>query len=318
MKIRYSLLLLFLAAFGLTALGQTVSNTPTFEVRTNLLVLDDKDQYATGVKRSDIHIYQDGVEQTLTQFAVARDPLGLSLVVDNSGSVRPQLDDVTKLTKTLIANLGPEDDAQLIRFVGRDHIEIIEKWTKSKKALWEAADNMYVEGGQTAATDALYLATQDIIDRKGSTPDRRYVIVLISDGEDRNSYYTRKDLLKLLAGTNIQVFTIALTKDLGKTTKVVDGFPRLSSKEVESLSNDLAALTGGTSYFVRNKLTDVELKTDLLSLMGEWRSQFRIGYSTVLGEHRSRKLTVSVDDGPDGEKRKGIIKETIVLPEIKK
>jgi len=282
------------------------------------LVLDDKNQYVTGLRSSDVHVYQDGIEQKLTGFAERQLPLSLSFVVDNSGSVREQLDDVIKLTKTIIANTADSDEAQIIRFVGRDHIEIIQKWTNTKKDLNEAADNMYIEGGQTALTDALYLATKDILDRRKLLPQRRYVIVLISDGEDRASYYTRKDMLKQLMSADIEVFTVALLKDLGKSTGLVNGFRRVSIADVERLSNDLAALSGGTSYFVRRKLTNNDLKSDLLSLFVELRAQYSITYTTDLAEPRSRKLTVAVANGPNGEMRKGILKETIVLPAVKK
>ena len=60
---------------------------------------------------------------------------------------------------------------------------------------------MFIEGGQTAVRDAVYLAAQRVTEyeRSNKIEDRkRRALVLVSDGEDRNSFYTEPQLFELL------------------------------------------------------------------------------------------------------------------------
>src|SRR5438445_5255839 len=200
---------ILLAAFASNVLAQNESKeNKTFEVRTNLIVVDEKGRYIDGIKESEVKVFENGVEQKLTYFVPKDKPLNVSLVVDNTGSVRTQLDQVTSIAKIIIANLDGSDDATVIRFVGREHIEVEQLWTSKKPDLNSALDNLYVEAGQSAVIDALYLASQDILKRRQTANNRRYAMVWISDGEHRNGYYTPEDLPHPLANTAVHPFTI--------------------------------------------------------------------------------------------------------------
>ena len=150
-----------------------------FNVRTNLLVLDDKDRIISGVKAEDVKIFENGVEQKLAYFSAKAPRLNLSLVIDNSGSVREDLDEIISISKLIVANVGPSDNATVVRFVGRDKIEVMQGWTSSKAPLYKALDQLFVEGGRTAFIDALYLAGTDILKRRTAKKDERYAIVVV-------------------------------------------------------------------------------------------------------------------------------------------
>jgi VWFA-related protein len=153
-----------------------------FDVQVNLLVTDEKGEYVD-VKTSDVKILDDGVEQKITSMRKV-DGLDLCILVDNSGSMARQLEDVARVAKVLVDNLRPSDQATVLRFVSRDKIEITQPWTADKKLLTDTLDHLYIEGGQSAVVDALYLASQNVIERERSAPSRRYAIVLITDTDD--------------------------------------------------------------------------------------------------------------------------------------
>src|SRR5882757_2550404 len=77
-------------------------------------------------------------------------PLSFGIVVDNSASFRMSLDYVIRTAQAIAADMAPGDEAFLARFIGKDKIEITQDITANKDALIAAADDMYVEGGQTA------------------------------------------------------------------------------------------------------------------------------------------------------------------------
>lgn len=313
MKFVTSIVFLSLVTVCTTTAQTDSQKSNSVEVETNLLILDENGEYASDVKQSEIKILEGDVEQKITSFVKLDGAVDLAIVADNTGSVRYQLDDIITVGKILVANLRQRDNAQVIRFTNSARIEIIQEWTNKKVALDDALDNMYVDGGQSAVLDALYLASQDMKTRHAREPNRRYAIVLISDGEDRASYYKEKDLYKLLSDSPIQIFTITLTKDLPKSFWT-QGENQKTVGWVVKFVNRLAAGTGGTSFILRDKSTKDDLLNALKALLTELRSQFVIKYTSkdVTKETNVRKLTATVVDS-DGDKRKVYIKDTIVM-----
>ncbi|MCV4733173.1 VWA domain-containing protein, partial [Escherichia coli] len=62
----------------------------------------------------------------------------------------------------MIAANRPGDETSVIRFISSDKIEILEEFTQNKNDLNDALENMYIEGGQTAIIDAIYLAVEKL------------------------------------------------------------------------------------------------------------------------------------------------------------
>ena len=290
----------------------TEVDSKIFQVKTNLLVLNEKNEYVSGVKGSDIKIFENGVEQKLASFAELDGTADISLVIDNTLSVRSQLEDMIGIGQLIVSNLRPTDSASVIRFVDKSKISIEQTWTNSKQDLFEALDNLFAESGGSAVIDALYLASDDLIKRH-KVKNRRYAIVLISDAEDRSSYYSEKNLLKLLEGTPIQIFTITLTKELPKN-QPSDG--RKSVGAVVQFVHRLTSATGGTSFVFQQKSTVGDLKDAFKSLLVQLRSQYVFSYmaANVNKDTNLRKLTIKIADGPNGEKRNAIMQDTVILP----
>jgi VWFA-related protein len=221
---------------------------------------------------------------------------------------------VQDLAGVIVANLGAQDEAIVIRFVDSSKVEVIEEWTGDKtKLLASMKDKLYIEGGQSAVLDAVYLAAENIKAKGQSTPLRRNAIILISDCEDRDSYYKVNDILNVLKGTDIQIFTIALTSEIGSSRDLASGGHRKKAK-AEDLSKTLAFATGGNNYILDKKLSEI-LPASLKSLVVELRSQYVVGF-TPTNQNRDtiRKLRVEVSDGAKGEKRQGLIRESYFVP----
>jgi len=156
-------------------------------------------------------------------------PVSYGLVVDNSGSFRTLLDKVITATSDMVEENGAEDEAFLVTFVDTPKIILRQEFTYQKSELHDAAENMFIEGGQTAILDALKSAA-DYLSKNARTDDgRARVLVLITDGEDRASATKIDDVLALLKAQNIRVFVIAMseekifTKLLDRLTKETGG-----------------------------------------------------------------------------------------------
>jgi len=204
--------------------------------------------------------------------------------------------------------------AQLIRFVNRDNITVEQEWTDNAVKLDIGLDHLFVQGGQSAVVDAVYLAVKDLTKRRKAFPDRRQAVVLISDGEDRDSFYSEIDIYKLLKDSGIEIFTIAMTANIPSKGRTADKNSK-SLKEVRGFVQRLAANSGGAVYELRDMSDNDITSQQLRSLMDELRAQYVISYTPldITDENNVRSIKVSVTDAADGSKRKVIARSSITL-----
>ncbi|MBX3292781.1 MAG: VWA domain-containing protein [Acidobacteria bacterium] len=315
---------LFVAVFLLAAVVSVTAQrsgpkSDKVAVRVNLIVLDENSEHVPGIKASDITLTENDVAQPVTSIRQFASGVDIALVIDNSGSVRRRMGEFEKIGKRLVADMMPGDMMQIIRFVTSDQIEIIAEWTDDPASLREALELLFVEGGQTAVYDAIYLAAENLIERNKNRPDRKQAIILLSDGEDRYSFHTEKQLFNLLSGNQVPVFTIAFTKDLPRWDFNSPN-SRKTVGEVTRFVDRLAFVSGGTSYLVNERSNDEQLRDFANEILSNMRSQYVVTYQadTTKKTKSVRKLAATVADGPDGEKRRAVIRNTIVIALPKK
>lgn len=152
-------------------------------------------------------------------------PVSYGLVVDNSGSFRLILERVIDLTQDIVEENKGDDETFLVRFTDTQKIRIVQDITSVKGEIHDAADNLYIESGQTAILDALYVSAKYLVKEAKADPERKLVLVLISDGEERESATKYEVLSQYLRENKIAVFAVGIaeakvfTKFLEKVTK---------------------------------------------------------------------------------------------------
>jgi Ca-activated chloride channel family protein len=271
-------------------------------VNLNVRVVDRLSRPIANLKPADFQIYEDNVLQQIEFFSQSEVPTNYSMVIDNSGSLRSQIEQVIEASKILINSNRPGDETSIIRFVGRDKIEILQDFTPNKDDLEYAVENLHIDGGQTALIDAVYLAAERVNEYQqtvGDPDNKRRALILVSDGEDRQSFYNEKQLFQLLAETNVQIYVVGFVKDLDDKS----GFIRKSEQsKAKSFLQKLATETGGRAYFPDSvsQLNDIarEISTEL-------RTQYSIGYLPTNDREDGtfRNIRVTVKDGPSSQKR---------------
>ena len=276
-------------------------------VNINVRVVDRNNRPINNLQQAEFKIFEDGVPQQIEFFSKSEVPTNYSLLIDNSGSLRLQIDQVIEAGKTLVNSNRPDDETAIIRFVSSVKIEVLQDFSKNKTDLTDALDNMYIEGGQTAITDAVYLAVERL--NETSTPQKdtdrtRRAIVLVTDGEDRSSYYSEAQLLELLKESDVQIFVVGFVKELSSDRGFISKSPQGKAK---SFLERLANATGGKSYFPASAS---EMNTIAKDIASELRTQYSIGYvpSNDRKDGSFRNIKVSVNDGPGNQKRIAITK----------
>ena len=279
---------------------EDVIKVDTELVNLNVRVVDRNNRPINNLGQREFTIFEDGVQQQIEFFSQSEVPTNYSLVIDNSGSLRFQIGEVIEASKIIVNTNRPTDETSVIRFVSSDKIEILQDFTASKDDLDYALENLFIEGGRTAIIDAVYLAVQRISEYESADMDRkRRALVLVSDGEDVNSYYNSKQLLDLLKETDVQIYAVGFINELDDR----GGFISKSAKsKAKSFLTELATQTGGKAYFPDSVSELPEIARDIGS---EMRSQYSIGYIPTNDKEDGtyRNIRVVVNDGPNKEKR---------------
>lgn len=276
-------------------------------VNLNVRVIDRNNRPINGLGQNDFNIFEDNVPQQIEFFSRSEVPTNYGLVIDNSGSLRPQLEKVIEAGKIIVATNKPEDETTIIRFVSRDKITIEQPFTANKIDLNDALDNLFIEGGQTAIIDAVYLAAEKVTEYekvRGKDDRKRRALVIVSDGEDRDSYYNEAQLFELLRETDVQIYAIGFVNDLSKEAGFIAKSPQGKAK---AFLQRMATETGGKAYFPN----DIGELSGLAKEIGaELRMQYSIGYlpSNEKKDGTFRNIKVVLDDGPNKQKRIAITK----------
>jgi Ca-activated chloride channel family protein len=269
-------------------------------VQLHVRVIDRNNRPINDVPQNAFHVFEDGAPQPIENFSREEVPISYGLAVDTSGSLRSQLQSVIDAGKSIINANKPGDETFLVRFISSDKIETVQDFTASKELLMDGLDSFYVEGGQTAVIDAVYLSAEHVSEyRRGDDGDRRRrALIVITDGEDRNSFYKQEQLFARLREEDVQIFVIGFVNELDKETGLIRKSPR---EKAVQLINKLATETGGRAFFPESI---ADLPSIANEIIRDLRTQYVIAYNptnkTQDGTYRAIRVTV---DQPSGEKR---------------
>src|SRR5689334_9013065 len=281
---------------------ESIVRVNTDLVQLHVRVIDRNNKPINDVPESAFHVFEDGQPQPIEDFSREEVPISYGLAVDTSGSLRSQLQSVIDAGKTIINSNKAGDETFLVRFISSDKIETVQDFTSNKEALMDGLDSFYVEGGQTAVIDAVYLSAEHVSEYRRSDSDdrRRRALIVITDGEDRNSFYKQEQLFARLREEDVQIFVIGFVNELDKEAGLIRKSPR---DKAVNLINKLASETGGRAFFPESVS---ELPQIANEIVRDLRTQYVIAYNptnkTQDGSYRAIKVTVD-QPGGDSEKR---------------
>ncbi|HSQ24868.1 MAG TPA: VWA domain-containing protein [Pyrinomonadaceae bacterium] len=270
-------------------------------VTLHVRVIDRNNRPINRIGKDEFRILEDGVPQPIFSFTEEEVPVIYGLAVDTSGSVRPQFQQIIDAAKTIINSNKKGDETFIERFISSDKIETVQDFTSSKDVLLDGLDTLYVEGGQTAVVDGVYLAAEHVAEyKKGGDDDRRRrALIVVTDGEDRASYYQETQLFQRLREEDVQIFVIGFVNELDAEKGLIRKSPR---DKAVGLINRLATDTGGRAFFPQSIS---ELPQIANEIVRDLRTQYVISYDPSNKAHDGtyRSIKVSVAQPATGDKR---------------
>jgi len=185
------------------------------------------------------------------------------ILIDNTGSLRSQFDQVLTLGKAVARHAAQKGPVSVFNFESggdrRNPLAVISggsEWSQDADALGNFIDDIYVLGGQTTLLDAVSSMARAVNSKfaKEKGADANGVIILITDGEDRESRIKESDLIKELQKNSTKVYAIGLVRELGSGNFGSKG----KRDKAESLLRKLTKETGGRVIFPDSRSPDVD------------------------------------------------------------
>jgi Mg-chelatase subunit ChlD len=233
-------------------------------VMVNVSVSDSDNHPITDLKPENFQIFEDKVEQQIRYFSSEAAPVSLGIVFDISHSMERKLDFAKDAAVRFLQTGTPDDEYFLVEFSSR--ARLAEGFTSDIRRLQDRLSFTPAEGS-TALYDAVYLGLSKL--KSGQHPKK--ALLLITDGEDNHSRYSRGDIRDVVRESDAQIYVL----DLGR-----------------ALIGDLAEMTGGHSF--HTNVTDLEETCEKIAL--EMKNQYVIGYesSNQNRDGKFRKIRVKV------------------------
>ncbi|HEY3130711.1 MAG TPA: VWA domain-containing protein [Acidobacteriota bacterium] len=256
------------------------------QVVVNVTVHDRNGGLISNLKEQNFQVYEDKVLQNITNFGQVDVPATVGLVMDNSGSMKRKIDLVGKAAKLFIDKSNAENELFLIEF--SQDVNLIEDYTRDFDDVRDALDNMIVSGG-TALYDAIYLA----VDKASQGSEAKKVVLVFTDGEDKDSYYKLDELLSKIKDSDVQVYmVIFLDEDIG-TESGFFGIKKSEKEKLQKKMSEIGEATGG-KVFYPERLDD--LPAVFATIANELRNQYRMAYvsSNKVRDGKWREIRVQL------------------------
>jgi Ca-activated chloride channel homolog len=255
------------------------------EVHVLFIATDRHGKFVRNLNENDFSIFDDHKPvQSILNFRPETDlPIELGLLVDVSGSVQGRFGfEKEAATGFLQHIIRPGYDRAFV--VGFNKESRLTQDFTDKVPLLAAGVQRLSNGGGTALYDAIYKACKEKLLREHSDHPIRKAIVILSDGEDNQSEYTRAQAIEMAQRAEVLVYAIS-TDDSGLILR--------GDKVLE----DLASATGGRAFFPY-KMKDIT--HSFAAIEDELRSQYAVSYKPTDfdadGRYRSIQITALKKD----------------------
>ncbi len=232
--------------------------------RVNMLftVMDKKGRFVTNLNKEDFELVEGKRLQTIQEFSAETDlPLRLGILIDTSNSVRDRFKFEQQAATEFIHSVmtASRDKAMLVSFDSSAEMvsDLVDQPNQIIKGI-----NALRPGGGTAFYDAIFYACRDKLALDQPKYKFRRAIVVMTDGDDNFSHYTRDQALEMAQKADVAIYAIStnITRDETDGDKVL---------------KYLAKETGGQAYFPF-KVEDLEQSFE--NIANELRHQYIVLY----------------------------------------
>lgn len=312
-RIVLMLVVLCLAGNQLLAVQQAQQENPGVKLSTDLVslnvsVFDRTGNAALDLKKEDLKVFENGVEQSLSFFSTDEAPVSWGLVLDRSGSMQRMIRDVYQAALHVMDE-GTDDDEMFVATFNK-RVELVADFTRNRRALQNSIADLRADG-----STALYDAIAFGLDRMRMGSHQKKVLVVVTDGDDNASRVSFKNLVERAKEAGVLIYAIGMFESMNAELRPDGSDARSSFRRLSGSGGwqhgrfaaaefsrgelkKLAEVSGAVAHFPTSL---AECKEAMRAIAAEVSRQYSIGYYPTNaardGKWRKIQVKVSVPDG---------------------
>ena len=289
-RLVFQLLLTLSGLYAQNAAATAAFRSDSRLVLVPLSVTDHQGKTVNGLQALDFAVFDDGTPQKIVSFAGQDSPCSVGLVLDTSGSMRNTLGAAKDIAQAFFQTANPEDEFLLLTVSTRP--DAMPQFTTDPAAVDEAI-KLTSPGGMTALIDTIYLG----LNRMRAATKPRHALLILSDGMENNSRYSKADLMRAAQETDVQIYAI-IVDGIASANNAVPFRPSMAMKPIDQarehqgplILEELSEKTGGLHFRVHNHIAAKEAAIKVgQAIRNEYMIAYRAPDSTNAGKwHRIR------------------------------
>lgn len=223
-------------------------------VNVGVLVTDASGKFVEGLQRENFHIFDNGVEQPVTDFLNVEEPAEALMLIEAGPAVYLLEGNHLRAAQEFLSGLSVDDRVALVKYA--DAPQGLVDFTTNKQSVAAAFDELGFNLGFGSLN--LSASLSKVLDWLASVPGKK-TIVLLSTGVDTSSTKQIQDLLNRLQTSDVRILAVSLIADFRNppapaNKKKVPAPPKVAFTsqqfaEADALLRQMAQTTGGQAYF---------------------------------------------------------------------
>jgi VWFA-related protein len=225
-------------------------------VSVGVLVTDPSGKFAEGLRRENFHIFDNGVEQPITDFLDVEEPAQALVLIEAGPAVYLLEGSHLRAAQEFLSGLSPDDRVAVVKYA--DAPQGLVDFTANKQSVAAAFDDLGFNLGFGSLN--LSASLSKVLDWLTVVQGKK-TIVLLSTGVDTSSAKQIQDLLNRLQTSDVRILAVSLIGDLRnpppaaakkKSPSPKAAFTSQQFAEADMLLRQIAQTTGGQAYFPAN------------------------------------------------------------------
>ncbi len=282
--------------------GQATLRVNVNQVQVDVTVQDNDGNLITGLTQDYFTVYEDKVEQKISNFAPVEAPMTAVLVAEYSAAVPWEfLYEVWWATHYFVEGMRPGDWVAVVAYDIRP--EILVDFTQNKG---EVVDSLRRLNYPAFRESNLYDTVIDTLGRLEEV-EGKTAMILVTSGLDTFSKHNLGQVLNAAKRTNVVIYPVSIGGNfLARNEQYLGSITRLDFYQAENTLKTLAKYTGGQAYFPRFQQAFPGIFQTISALL---RSQYSVSYVSTNSKRdgKFRKIKVvlkDVDLNGDGKPEK--------------
>lgn len=245
-------------------------------------VTDSGGHLVVDLSSRNFSLYEGGKPQTVQYFSTEDAPLSVGLILDFSASMGNKIEYERRAIEAFFNNANPLDEYFVVTV--SDKPRLVTPFTQSLETILAELAPQAAKG-ETPLYDGVYMGVQQM----RSAHYHRRALIVISDGGDNKSRYTRKEIKDVLSEGDVLAYAIGIFDAME-----VPIFKTFEERWGRKWLGEITDASGGRTLAadVRRKIPEIAA-----TISTELRNQYVLGFRpSEVSDGKWHKIKVKVQD----------------------